>query len=68
MRGIGEDDFRRFYRGLSDETRAVPTFTVKFGPANAAELGRIARLTRGRLFEVEDTGLVTAFRRIRAYQ
>ena len=66
--GIGEDDFRRFYRGLSDETRAVPTFTVKFGPADAAELGRIARLTRGRLFEVEDTSLVTAFRRIRAYQ
>jgi Ca-activated chloride channel homolog len=66
--GISESTFRRFYRGLSAETRAVPTFTVKFGPADAAELNRIARLTGGRLFEVEDTKLVTAFRQIRAYQ
>ena len=66
--GISESAFRRFYRGLSAEARAVPTFTVKFGPADAAELNRIARLTGGRLFEVEDTNLVTAFRQIRAYQ
>jgi Ca-activated chloride channel family protein len=66
--GISEGNFRRFYRGLSTETKAVPTFTVKFGPADAAELNRIARLTGGRLFSVEDTRLVTAFRQIRAYQ
>jgi Ca-activated chloride channel homolog len=66
--GISEADFRRFYRGLRTEARAVPTFTVKFGPADADELDRIARLTGGKLFEVEDTKLVTAFRQIRAYQ
>ncbi len=66
--GISEAAFRRFYRGLRAEARAVPTFTVKFGPADADELDRIARLTGGKLFEVEDTKLVTAFRQIRAYQ
>jgi Ca-activated chloride channel family protein len=66
--GIEEDDFRRFYAGLRAETQAVPTFTVKFGPADADELNRIARLTGGRLFAVENTRLVTAFRQIRAYQ
>ena len=66
--GISEADFRRFYRGLRTETKTVPTFTVKFGPADADELSRIARLTGGRLFEVQDTRLVTAFRQIRAYQ
>ena len=66
--GISEADFRRYYTGLSSETRAVPTFTVKFGPADPAELNRIARLTGGRTFSVEDTRLVTAFRQIRGYQ
>ena len=66
--GISEADFRKFYTGLRAETRAVPTFTVKFGPADAAALNRIARFTGGRLFEVEDMRLVTAFRQIRAYQ
>ena len=67
-RGISEADFRRFYTGLSAETRAVPTFTVKFGPADAAALNRIARLTGGKLFSVQDMRLETAFRQIRAYQ
>jgi Ca-activated chloride channel family protein len=66
--GISEAAFRRFYRGLRAEAKAVPTFTVKFGPADADELDRIARLTGGKLFQVENTKLVTAFRQIRAYQ
>jgi Ca-activated chloride channel homolog len=66
--GISEGAFRSFYNKLPAETKAVPTFTVKFGPADEAELNRIARLTGGRLFAVEDTNLATAFRRIRAYQ
>ena len=64
--GISETQFRRFYIEQRTAVRAVPTFTVKFGPADADELSRIARLTGGKLFEVEDTRLVTAFRQIRA--
>jgi Ca-activated chloride channel family protein len=67
-RGINQGQFRSFYRQLPRETRAVPTFTVKFGPADAEALDQIARLTGGRLFSVEGTRLVTAFRQIRAYQ
>jgi Ca-activated chloride channel homolog len=66
--GISEADFRRFHSGLRADTKAVPTFTVKFGPADAAALDRIAKLTGGRLFSVQDQRLVTAFRQIRAYQ
>ena len=66
--GISEAEFRRFHRRLRTEAKAVPTFTVKFGPADADALDRIARLTGGRLFEVGDTRLVTAFRQIRAYR
>ena len=67
-RGISGAQFRSFYRQLPRETRFVPTFTVKFGPADAAALREIARLTGGKLFSVEGTRLVTAFRQIRAYQ
>jgi Ca-activated chloride channel homolog len=67
-RGITEGKFRSFYRQLPRETRSVPTFTVKFGPADADALGKIARMTGGKLFSVEGTRLVTAFRQIRAYQ
>jgi Ca-activated chloride channel family protein len=66
--GIEEPTFRSFYARLPADARAVPTFTVKFGSADADELDRIARLTGGRLFSVLDTALAPAFRRIRAYQ
>ncbi len=67
-RGISPGQFRSFYRQLPWETRAVPTFTVKFGDADAGALADIARRTGGRLFSVQGTRLVTAFRQIRAYQ
>ena len=67
-RGINEAEFRSFYRQLPQETRSVPTFTVKFGSADAKALNGIARLTGGKLFSVEGTRLVAAFRQIRAYQ
>jgi Ca-activated chloride channel family protein len=67
-RGIKGGEFRSFYRQLPRQTRSVPTFTVKFGSADAKELNGIARLTNGKLFSVEGTRLVTAFRQIRAYQ
>jgi Ca-activated chloride channel family protein len=67
-RGINGAEFRSFYRKLPHQTRSVPTFTVKFGTADAGALGGIARLTGGKLFSVKGTRLVTAFRQIRAYQ
>ncbi len=67
-RGITAGEFRSFYRQLPRETRARPTFTVKFGAADADDLRDIARLTGGRMFSVEGTRLVTAIRQIRAYQ
>ena len=68
-RGISAGGFPiRSTDELPPETRAVPTFTVKFGSADPEALDDIARLTGGKLFSVEGTRLVTAFRQIRAYQ
>ena len=49
-------------------TRSVPTFTVKFGPVDAADLVRVAELTGGKQFTAQETRLVGPFRQIRAYQ
>ena len=46
-RGISPAAFRSFYRRLPATTRSVPTFTVKFGPVDAAPLARIATIDRG---------------------
>ena len=67
-RGIKAAEFRSFYRGLPRQVRAVPTFTVKLGSANAKALGGIADLTGGKLFTVKGTRLTGAFKEIRAYQ
>jgi Ca-activated chloride channel family protein len=67
-RGISAAEFRAFYRRLPVTTRSVPTFTVKFGPVDAAPLARIAALTGGKQFIAKGPRLVGAFREIRAYQ
>jgi Ca-activated chloride channel family protein len=67
-RGASAADFRRFYRGLPPEARAVPTFTVKFGAAGAKPLKALAAMTGGELIEAQGTSLAKAFKEIRAYQ
>ena len=67
-RGITAAEFRAFYRQLPVSTRSVPTFTIKFGPVEAAPLARIAALTGGKQFIARGTRLVGAFREIRAHQ
>ena len=67
-RGASAAEFRRFYRSLPREARAVPTFTVKFGAAGAKPLKALATLTGGDLIEAEGNSLAKAFKEIRAYQ
>jgi Ca-activated chloride channel homolog len=55
--GISLDDLLR--------RRAVPTFTIRYGEANAAELDRVARATGGRLVDANATSLLDAFKEIR---
>jgi Ca-activated chloride channel homolog len=67
-RGPTAEQFRRYYRGLPPAARAVPTFTVKFGPADPAALTAVSELTGGKLFVVKGYRLAGAFKEIRAYQ
>jgi Ca-activated chloride channel family protein len=67
-RGSSVAQFRRYYRDLRPAARAVPTFTVKFGPADPTALTAVSELTGGKLFVVRGNRLTGAFKEIRAYQ
>jgi Ca-activated chloride channel homolog len=67
-RGLRAAQFRSYYRGLPPAARAVPTFTVKFGPADPKALTAVSELTGGKLFVVRGNRLAGAFKEIRAYQ
>ena len=55
-KGIDEADFRRFYRKQSAQTRAVPTFTVKFAADTVGESARslAAGLADGEVLVLEN--------------
>ncbi|CAL9566242.1 hypothetical protein SUDANB15_04709 [Streptomyces sp. enrichment culture] len=65
--GAEAADFDAFHRGLSDDRRDIPVFTVLFGDSDRAELEHIAELTGGRLFDGQGS-LDGAFEEIRGYQ
>lgn len=67
-RGATARQFRSYYRDLPPAARAVPTFTVKFGPADPRALSAVSELTGGKLFVVRGNRLAGAFKEIRAYQ
>lgn len=60
--------FRNFYRGLEPSTRTIKTFPVLFGNANEAEMGEVATLTGGRVFDGRNDNLSLVFKQIRGYQ
>ncbi|MFJ2670499.1 substrate-binding domain-containing protein [Streptomyces sp. NPDC087525] len=66
--GSGPADFDAFYAGLPEDRRATPVFPILFGDSDRAELGHIAELTGGRLFDATRGSLDGAFEEIRGYQ
>lgn len=48
--------------------QTIPAFVVQFGESNTTELDGIAKLTQGKTFDANSTGLVAAFKEIRGYQ
>ncbi|WP_414944709.1 substrate-binding and vWA domain-containing protein [Amycolatopsis sp. cmx-11-32] len=58
--GQGIEDFLR-----TPKESGVPTYTIRFGEANPAELGRAAVATGGRLVDANSTSLLDAFKEIR---
>ncbi|MDT0344921.1 substrate-binding and vWA domain-containing protein [Streptomyces litchfieldiae] len=66
---VTAEDFEAFHRELPAEQRAaIPVFTVLFGDGDRDELGYIAGLTGGELFDAVREPLGDAFREIRGYQ
>ncbi|MER5962965.1 substrate-binding and VWA domain-containing protein [Streptomyces sp. NPDC002057] len=60
--------FDAFYRSLPAGQRRTPVFPILFGDSDRGELGHIADLTGGRLFDATRGSLDGAFEEIRGYQ
>ena len=60
-------DFQSFYGNLPSSVRGVRTFPIVFGEGNKGEMGEIANITGGRVFDGQKS-LQGAFKEIRGYQ
>ncbi|WP_306327295.1 substrate-binding and vWA domain-containing protein [Streptomyces venezuelae] len=60
--------FDSFYASLSAEQKRTPVFPILFGDSDRGELGHIADLTGGKLFDATRGSLDGAFEEIRGYQ
>ena len=65
--GITASSFADYYQTLPAEIRSTKMFPVLFGSANEAEMGKLAQLSAGRVFDGKKS-LAEAFKSIRGYQ
>jgi Ca-activated chloride channel family protein len=63
--GITYEEFVRRYEALPARARAVHTYPVHFGEADAGELRRAAARTGGRMVDADQSSLSEAFKEIR---
>ena len=66
--GLSHDEFNSWYKSAGPEVHSIPVFPILFGEGNARELGELANLTGGRLFDSRSTSLPVVFKEIRGYQ
>ena len=66
--GRGLDDFTAYVRQLPPGLAAVPVFPVLVGEADAAQMGQVAAVTGGQVFDAHGQSLADAFAAIRGYQ
>lgn len=62
--GISVEEFLR-RRAAHPVRRAMPTYAIRYGEADAAQLDRVARTTGGRMVDAGSTSLLDAFKEIR---
>ncbi|MFE0648851.1 substrate-binding domain-containing protein [Streptomyces sp. NPDC059534] len=60
--------FDTFYRSLPAAQQRTPVFPILFGDSDRGELGHVADLTGGKLFDATKGSLDGAFEEIRGYQ
>lgn len=66
--GLSQAEFVAWYNTQGDNVRGIPVFPILFGEGNAKELGQLADLTGGRLFDSRANTLAAVFKEIRGYQ
>ncbi|WP_033439788.1 VWA domain-containing protein [Saccharothrix sp. NRRL B-16314] len=66
--GSGLAEFQASYRSVPEQVRQVPVFTVLFGEGSSAELGIVAAMTGGKVFDARNGELGEVFQEIRGYQ
>jgi Ca-activated chloride channel family protein len=67
-KGLSRGEFLNWYRSQGERVRGIPVFPILFGEGNAQDLGALAELTGGRLFDSRSSALATVFKEIRGYQ
>jgi Ca-activated chloride channel family protein len=67
-RGYSKAEFERWYRSAGENVRGIPVFPILFGEGSAKDLGDLAELTGGRLFDSRSNTLPSVFKEIRGYQ
>jgi Ca-activated chloride channel family protein len=67
-RGLSQNEFVSWYKRQGDSIRGIPVFPILFGEGSSQELGDIANLTGGRLFDSRSNTLAAVFKEIRGYQ
>jgi Ca-activated chloride channel homolog len=63
--GIGLEEFLSRYQALPPKTKAVHTYTIRFGEADLAGLDRAAKATGGRMLDANASSLDRAFKETR---
>ncbi|MFE9748004.1 substrate-binding domain-containing protein [Saccharothrix saharensis] len=66
--GSGLAEFRASFGSVPAPLRQVPVFTVLFGEGSGAELGEVAAMTGGKVFDARGAALGRVFQEIRGYQ
>jgi Ca-activated chloride channel family protein len=67
-RGLSKQQFEEWYRTEGETFRGIPVFPILFGEGSAKDLGALAELTGGRLFDSRSNTLAAVFKEIRGYQ
>ena len=62
----GIDGFAQWYEA-NEAVQGIPVYAILFGEASADEMGRLAELTGGRVFDAVGGDLTSAFKEIRGY-
>jgi Ca-activated chloride channel family protein len=67
-RGLSKAQFIGWYRTEAGTVAGIPVFPILFGEGSAKDLGELADLTGGRLFDSRSNTLAAVFKEIRGYQ